>query len=176
MNDKIIDLAKKLKALSDKGIDGEKDTALTMLKRLMGKYNLTMDMIEENLAKEYEFYIEYANYKFWRQVVASVIGSSDVSYRPSELKKKKRHYFVLCTPAEAIEIQAKFDFYFKAWQTDLDIYYQAFVQKNHLYTKPDKQREKEEKELTDEEFKKLWKMSELMKGMDKHNFLKQLTI
>ncbi len=134
-NEKILELAKKLKALADKGIDGEKDNALTMLKRLMTKHNISMEMIEENFVKEHEFYIEFADYKFWRQIVSNIMGRTSTSYKPAELRKKKRHYYVECTPAQAIEIQAKFDFYSTAWKKDLEIFYSAFIQKKQIVSK-----------------------------------------
>ena len=55
MNEKYIILAKKLKALADKGIDGERVNAQKMLDTLMRKHNLTITDIEGEKTDDYFF-------------------------------------------------------------------------------------------------------------------------
>jgi hypothetical protein len=46
---KIIDKAKKLKELSERGIDGEKDTAKVMYDKYVEKHKITEEEINENI-------------------------------------------------------------------------------------------------------------------------------
>jgi hypothetical protein len=174
INGNVLKLAKKLKALADRGVGGEKENATAMLQRLMGKHGITMEMLTENEAIKHKFTVQVDQYKFWRQVVANVLGSSSVNYIPAQ-KGRKRSYFVVCTPQEAVEIQARFEFFYKIWTEELDVFYSAFIQTNRLYKKPSgEDNDEEEKELTPEEEKKLCKMANMMAGMDRHIFTKQI--
>lgn len=179
VNEKILSLAKKLKALSDQGVGGEKTNAATMLESLMKKHSITMDMLSENEVKQHEFRLELEKKRFFLQVVASVVGRerSYLSFYPKD-RAKKRHYFIDCTPQEAVEIQGKFDFFWKKWEDELDVFYSAFIQQQRLYCKPAKEEEddeSEDKELTPAEKSKLYRMANMMAGMDRHIYQKQLT-
>ena len=55
---KNIDLAKKLKALADRGVDGEKTNAEAMLNSLMKKHNITIEEIEGEELLDFFFKIE----------------------------------------------------------------------------------------------------------------------
>lgn len=176
MDNKILTLAKKLKALADNGFDGERDNAMIMLKKIMEKHSITMDMIEDDFKKEHTFHIYFSDYKFFTQILANVLGSAQLYYSKSEAigRKNKRRYYVRCTPAEAVEIQAKFDFYIVAWKKDLDTFYSAFIQKNKLYKKPSDDDKTDSKELTPEEREEIYKMSKMMEGLEQHKFFKQI--
>ncbi len=174
--EKILALAKKLKALSERGVGGEKDNAVAMLQSLMKKHSITMDMLNENDAKEHTFRVEEEKRKFFTQVVASVLGKSGRVFGYRIDRSKKKHLFVTCTPQEAIEIQAKFDFFWNAWQEELSIFYSALFQAQGLYTKPSGEpSETKEKELTPEEKAKIMKILSMMQGVDRKVFSKQIS-
>lgn len=175
--EKVIQLAKKLKALADRGIGGEKQNAETMLKALMEKHSITMDMIDENNLAEHTFELEDKDRKFWKQVVASVIGTSyELFTYPYDRRhhRKVKRYTIKCTPSDYIEIQAKYDFFTKAYEDELEIFYSAFIQKNKLYAKSKGDDNKDQPDMTPEEMDKLYRMLEMMKGMKNHRFLKQI--
>jgi DNA polymerase III delta prime subunit len=69
---KHIELAKKLKVLSKRGIGGEKENAERMLSEIMTKYGLSDEDIEGEKLNEYYFNIEKSDNKFWCQVVRHV--------------------------------------------------------------------------------------------------------
>ena len=46
------ELLKKLKALSDRGVSGEKENATELLKKLMKKYGISEEEIQEDEVKE----------------------------------------------------------------------------------------------------------------------------
>jgi hypothetical protein len=81
-------------------------------------------------------------------------------------------YHLICTPAQHAEIYMKFDFYWKVYQSDLKIFYKAFIQRNELYSKPseDEDDDIEPRELTEEEKR----MLEMMMGLSKHTMHKRL--
>lgn len=55
MNQKKIDLLKKLKNLAEQGVGGEKETAQKKLKQLMQKYNVEEEELSDDTEEKYEF-------------------------------------------------------------------------------------------------------------------------
>jgi hypothetical protein len=168
MNNKILDLAKKLYALSERGIGGEKENAANMLNNLMEKHSISLDDIIGEIKKKHFFIVKLEQRKFFFQVVASVIGNIESYF---ELEGKKTKLGLMLTDADFIEISAKFEFYWKSYEKDMKIFYSAFIQKNSLYRKKDESKEPIEDYIpTEEDFR----MFEMMKGIDKHIFQKRL--
>jgi len=179
MSDKTISLARKLKALADQGIGGEKLNASIMLEKLMQQHGITIEMIEGKIVKEHEFYLEPANSQFFIQVASSVLGMKfnygRYTYKNSRKPGKDRRY-VTCTDSEFIEIMAKYDFYKSAYDDDLGIFYAAFIQKNRLFSKEPISENEDEvfPELSIEEKTRLFKMFQMMEGMEAKKFYKQI--
>lgn len=70
---KIIELAKKLKALADRGEGGEKVNAENKLQQLIKKYGITTEEIEGEQQHDYFFKIKTTRErKLWMQIVALV--------------------------------------------------------------------------------------------------------
>ncbi len=183
MDEKILETAKKLKALSDRSIDGEKENAISMLMRFMGKHGITTEMIEGKVIKKHYVFLEpMFEKRFFMQICASVLGSSYSVYRytykltRSKENVGKNRYGIECTDAEFIEIEAKHEFYFKHFLDELDIFRSAFIQKNKIYQKQTDtdMDDEDETELTIEERRRLFKIANIMAGMDRKVFLKQL--
>ena len=40
-----------------------------------------------------------------------------------------------CTKAEAIQIQIEFEFYTRQWETEVDLFFRAFIQKHQIFGK-----------------------------------------
>jgi O-glycosyl hydrolase len=174
--EKILELARKLKALAERGIGGEKENAAAMLNRLMKQHGITIDMISGTEKKDFVFYTVQERRQFLVQIIANVLGKKcNIFSYPSDARRKKKRVGTTCSPAEAVEIQAKFDFFWKAWESELDVFYSAFIQTNKLYSKKTGDEDDEERELTLAERQKLWKMANMMQGMDRHHFVKQIT-
>ena len=160
--DKIILLAKKLKALAERGIGGEKINAETMLESLMIKHNLSFEQIQENeiITKIYNVSEKY------QRLFIQVIQTINPEIQTFGHRESRNKAIVECTPSEAIELQAKFDFYKKAYESESKeherIFFEAFVQKNRLF----EDKEPEPKELSEEEiirFKKILSVSKDLK-------------
>lgn len=171
MTAKLIDLAKKLKALADRGEGGEKENAENKLLELMLKHNITLDDIEENRIESHVFKIELAYRRFFMQIVCSV----DREIKIFGSKAGKTYFIVDCTASQAIEIQSKYDFYLERYKKELaannEIFYNAFVQKNALYSSGDPQ---ETKDLTPDELQRVRKILKLADELEGHNYLKQI--
>ena len=78
-HEQIINLAKKLKALADRGIGGEQTNALDMLERFMRKHSLTFDDLSEENREQRRF--RFKN-RFHKQIliqsIVMVMGSGVV--------------------------------------------------------------------------------------------------
>lgn len=168
---KIIDLAKKLHAMAERGENHERENAADKLEKLMQKYGITFDDIEIDQARD--FVIEYKGIdkKFVVQIIANVLGKKARLYDYGHPKTKK--FIIRCTHSEFLLIQAKLDFFWPAYNDELDIFYGAFIQKNRLFAKPDKDNNSDEKQLSPEEFERVQRiilMSQNIKSfhMQKH--------
>lgn len=169
MEDKTIDLAKKLHALAEKGVGGEKENAQEMLTRLLKKHGLTLaDIIGEKKSTRKFLAKNDLQRKLIRQVIYSVIR------QPNAWEYKANKYvFAELTDAEFLEIHEKINFYWAEYQRDLEIFYSAFIQKNKLFRKPPGDGE-EDTELSPKQKKQAEEVMRMMKGMNEKTFLKTL--
>lgn len=182
--EKVLKLAQKLKALSDQGVGGEKDNATRMLIALCEKHGIPLsDITDDEPIQRFEIWKERdpsMEWKFFVQIAASVLGDDFMigRYRHNYKKGQKyaglRRCFIECTASQFLEIQAKHEFFWAHWQKEVKMFYQAFVQTNKLYTKADPNKESEERDLTPEELEELYRISQLMQGIDRKIFNKQL--
>lgn len=178
--EKIIELAKKLKALADKGVGGEKENAAEKLQALLQKHGLTIEDIEGEKVKEFTFHVTEEQRTFFYQILANVLGKTpDVKQwtkNPSAIGVKDKNWknakFIHVTPAEYIEIKEKFEFYYSEYRKEESIFYSAFIQKNALWRKSTG--ENSEKELTPEEKAELWKIFQYMETIERKTIQKKL--
>ena len=158
------ELLKKIKALADNGVGGEKDSATEILKTLMDKYGISESDIDDE-RKDFHWY-RYSNHMEKRlicQVMYMVTGET-VTYGNS---RKRQTVGVRCTMAENIEIDACIRFYVARLKEDLEVFFGAFVQKSHIL--PADAPCSEAISETD------MKMLKMAQGMEKHEFRKQIT-
>ena len=73
------DLIKKIKALADRGIGGEKENAQKLLKELMQKYNINEEEISEDVIKEFDIKMPkvYKAADLANQVLYSIVGKEN---------------------------------------------------------------------------------------------------
>lgn len=172
--EKIIELLKKLKSLAEKGVGGEKDNAEQMLVNLMKKHGVTMDMLEDEVRHSREFRINEFQKKIFFQVAGSVLGGQASYWHDKKSKAKVKSYVFKLTELEFLEIKIKFEFYWKAYEEELDVFTSAFIHKNRIYSKKDKDDDQPQKELTLEEKQKILRMRQMMDGMESRSFNKQI--
>ncbi|GAB4042523.1 hypothetical protein [Spirosoma litoris] len=183
MTEKAKILAEKLLALARRGVGGEKENAEQMLLKHLTKYGLTLaefertnetikftiDRMLDNNSERNVFYI---------QVIASVIGQARTNKIDTWIQtdKKKSWYEIIGTLSEKIEIEAKVEIYWRDYQEQQRLFYEAYVQKNHLYALPEPKssNEEDDKPLTPEEKARAYKMAKMMDGIDRKTIYKEL--
>ena len=165
--DKIIQLAKKLKALAERGIGGEKINAQNMLDKLLMENDLTIEQINEPDRKDHFFEYKFKQRDILVQVIRSIMGNKSIY----TVTGKKTVICISCDNAEYIEIQAAFNVFWKAYEKELDLFLVAFVSKNKLFAAGPSDNDKPST-LTEIEKYKIAKMSE---GIDKYTNHKLLT-
>lgn len=172
---KYIELCKKLKALAEKGVGGEKANAKKMLSTLMEIHNITIDKIEEEEIKSYYFTITKSNFPLWHQIVKCVNYKIKVygSFPQKVIKfhKLPGNYMIESTTYEYVEIKTKYDFYQQLLKDEYDLFFSAFLHVNNLLVD---YKDKREIKLTDDDIKKELRIRELAKGIKKGEFKKYL--
>lgn len=169
MVNKTLELAKKLKALAEHGIGGEKENAAFQLKRFMLKHNLSIKDIEneEIISKVYTV---GKHVRLMKQIISSVSNTA-ILYGYKTVKTK---VILDATLAEHIEAEAKFNLYKKEYERQQkeyeETFFRAFVQKNALYSNE----KSEPTEYNQEELKQAKKVLALSKELDDVNYLKQI--
>jgi len=165
-----VELLKKIKALADNGIGGEKINAKLKLRKLMKELGITdldleIDKVKTRIFKTGSLIIYK---KLFVQVVSSII--EDVKIYSSMGNKNIR--LVDCTVSQQVEIEAKFAFYKIRYNQDLETFFIAFIQKNGIFPKYSKEQEHEE--MTHEERTKYIKAEMMSNGLEKHHYRKQI--
>lgn len=149
--DKKIELMKKLKALAEQGVGGEKETAQKKLEQLMKKYNvkeqeLSDDAIEEHI---FRFHGEFEK-RLLIQVAYKVLGKEFVkrmyTYRWGKGKRTTR--MIECTKAEALQIRIAHEFYCDLWKEEQDFFFECFIQKHRIFTADKEERIGEKNEMS----------------------------
>ncbi len=173
---KHIELAKKIKALVDQGVDGEKISASTLLEKLIQKHNITLEDIEGEYVMDYFFNFPKSDHTLWYQIVKCVnFNIKCYGEFPAKVMKShslKGNHMITCTPSEYIEIEAKFNFYKKLYESEAKIFFDAFLKANNLLitipNRPDREMTKEDYEL--------WKRThEMAQKIKVGEFNKQIT-
>jgi hypothetical protein len=168
-NDKIMALLRKIKALAEAGVEGERETAQERLDFLMKKYDISLDALEGETKTKFKFRLRKDQFNFFNQICFNVCNDDYGMWFAKRYPTGESDvYQIECTDAQYIEIQAKFEFYWKRYQADLEIFYRAFIQRNKLYGTPTKEDEK--REMTEKD----WQILQMSQGLKAHPFHKQI--
>lgn len=156
-----------LKALAEKGAPGEKENAQRMLSMFIKKYSISMDELYDE-QKELHFfpYSQEIERRLLSQVIYAVTGRDSYGCKGALSGRKRKKLGVECTLSEKIEIETNFAFYKRALQEELDIFFAAFANKNNIF--PADCEAKDDSTATEEEKRRVEKISWLMTGMDRH--------
>jgi len=137
---------------------GEQDNGRRMLERLMKKHNIT----KEDLLNKEKYYYPFVFYTKWEkrlliQVMYKVVGNKKdvLGYSVG------RRYYLLVSTIEAKDIQWLYDIYRKSFNKQLDEFYEAFVQANHIFASGDSTN----REYTEEEMERLIRIMQMAKGI-----------
>lgn len=156
----------KLLVLSKCGVDGERENASKLLKKLMKKYNISEEQLNEDLEEWYKFKIKNEfELKLLSQVVYKVVGYGVIveSYR-----KSKTVYMLYLTPNQKIEIEYLFTIYKNDFSIELEKFYKAFISKNNIFPKNAPQKSSD---ISYEDYMQIYN---LMSGINRSNIYKGL--
>jgi hypothetical protein len=173
---KYIELAKKMKALAEKGVGGEKLNAQRMLEMLLKKHNLSISDIEGEEINEYFFNLKTGESQLWQQIVKSVNPEIKCYGKFLSLDIKRYqipgNYSIKCTLSEYIEIEAKLSVYQRLYKEEVNIFYHAFCTANNLLIKPKEQITTDD--LTTEELETFHRVRQMSKNIKSEQFRKQI--
>jgi len=167
--EKIIEIAKKLKALAERGERGEKINAENKLKALLKKYNISPEELESEIKNNEIIKYKAAYKQILVQCIVLILGKNAEIF----VIKGRRNCFVInCSKAEFIQIQAAYDFFSKHYQKELNIFTQAFIHKNHILP-PDAGTINKDN-LTTKEKERINRVYNMMDSIEKNTLKKQL--
>lgn len=162
---------KKLKALAERGVGGEKETAMKLYRELMEKYEIEEEEILSEVLKVHWFgYRTDIEEELLLQVFYKVTGSRQYSRYINRYSRRKKRGCV-CTEIEAAEIKLLFEFYRNELKRELETFIAAFISGNRIY--PDKtarcyeERKDDDREPTPEEMRQMKKAQFMALMMDK---------
>ncbi|WP_428067361.1 hypothetical protein [Chryseobacterium gambrini] len=173
---KYVELARKIKALADKGIDGEKENAAKLLDSLMKKHNISMEDLEDEKIESFYFQIPSYKHELEYRILHQLVGIFKVKMYGRFTQKVMReyrlsgNYMIECSKVVYLEIKAKYDFYCARLEKRLDEFFYAFCMKNDLLVEP----KNKEKKLSDEEIKHYVNAKKISMNMESDSFLKQI--
>lgn len=155
-----VERIKKIYALAMQGVDGEKEQAQELLDKLILKYAISLDVLEEDKIDDYCFkYHGEEQKRILFQIIYKVTDSKDIFYsiiNPETGRISHTQIGVSCTASQKVEIEFLFDFYKRLWEREKNALLEAFFQQHRLFGNL-KEGEKP-RELPPEELAKLYAM------------------
>lgn len=134
MDEKTQARIKKLQALAERGVGGEKETAARKLQELLEKNGISS--VEELAQDEYIFtlfsYNGVLGRKLLSQCIYKVMGydSDRTQYKPAHTRQKIGVY---CTKAQKLEIELEYEFYERLFEEQQELFLSAFIQKQRIF-------------------------------------------
>lgn len=127
-------LLKKLKTLIDdnRANKNEKDNAEKLLNEIMQKYNITDVDIKTDLEKRRDFYFNQDwEHRLICQTMYKLFPDKQI------FRKRKKRNWIWCemTDAEYLEFEMHYCAYKASFQKEFEIFYYAFISKNHIFSK-----------------------------------------
>lgn len=172
---KHIELAKKLKALSEKGVGGEKINADNLLKKILKKYNIDIKNIEDETT--YDYYFNVDNIKLFTQIAKFINYEFKLYSFPKDVMKKYHlngNIMINCSALEFVHINSMYDHYLDLYNKELDIFMGAFLTANDLLIKPPPGKEKNLNDLSEEEREKYIRQQTMSLGVKSKSYVKRI--
>lgn len=131
MDDRLRERIEKIKALAERGVGGEKDTAQKKLDKLLKDNGLTIESLESEEIHYYLFsYSSSYSKKLLFQVMYKVLSTKVSYYRTKHTRNKVGVY---CTHSQKIEIELDYEFYLNLFEEEVDSLLSAFIQEQDLF-------------------------------------------
>lgn len=125
---------KKLKALAERGIGGEKENSQMLLEKLCDKYGISIDEVESSDERKMHWFAYQRGPQFRKllaQCIFKTIGKGRKTYKHTHIRERKLG--TECTAAEAMEIELDYEFYAGAFKVEMTRLVEMFIQKNNLF-------------------------------------------
>lgn len=170
------ELLKKIKALAERGVGGEQESAQKILARLMGKYGVTeADLETERVETAWFRYHDEFECRILKQIIYMVTGKISFGCVGGHTNRPRKERGVDCTAAERLEIEANYNFFLAAAKEELKIFFTAFISTNRLYPSEEKDTlPRNDGELTPEEKAVYLKAGLMAAGMERRTLRKML--
>lgn len=164
----VIDKAKKLLALAEKGVDGEKETASRFLEKFLHKNGLTLDDLADSKIEDHQLKIK--GRAIHRDLLQQIITSVSRDIKLFSTRNSKSIYVIECTKAEFLEIEMKYRIYSRSFDAELERvqneFFVAFVHANGIFNpiKPEPNENEEVKEEMD--YERRMRISSMIEGIE----------
>lgn len=111
-------------------MQGEKDNATKLLRKLMQKYAISEeDLKQEKIRTVWVVLKNDAERKICRQILYAYFDNANLYKRYRDRTK----YWTKLTPAQEIEFKYMLSVYLKSFYEEEEIFIRAFIQKNHIF-------------------------------------------
>lgn len=121
----------KLRALAERGVGGEKETAQRKLDKLLKDNGLTLESLTSEETHYYLFsYTNEHTRKLLNQVMYKVMGGEQRVYRS---KGKRMKIGLFCTSSQKVEIELDYEFYRNLFDAEVGNLLTAFIQKQEIF-------------------------------------------
>lgn len=159
----------KIKNLINSNNINESKAAERFLKKLLKKYNISLDQLESESIKVRLIKFKTKDRRLIAQIIYSFIEKSKNPNREvSILDNIKTNFYIELTNEEYIELMAMIDLYLKAYEKELDVFYTAFLHKQNLLLKSTTDKS------TEEQIKQMRKAVNMSNFIDNYAFRKQI--
>lgn len=167
----------KIKALAERGVDGEQAAAQSMLDNILSRHNLTMADIEDKAPARNWVEVHYSGrheLTLMFQIIRKVAQlSGSVSYR--QRKRVRTCLSVQLSATEHVEVEFLFALMSKALADEFDKVVSAFIVRNRLFGASTESDDVPEPERTPEERARLRQIAAMADMMNPVNVRKAIT-
>lgn len=165
IDEKKMELLKKLQALAERGVGGEKETAQKKLEQLMKKYKIEEEDLSEEQIEDHDFrYHNEFELKLLRQLFYKIVPDyKQHAYTYRYGKGSKSTYGICCTKAQALQIQIEYEFYCALWEEEVEFFMSAFIQKHRIFAMTTKKEDVDDSQMSPEEIERMLAMMAGMK-------------
>ncbi|MBI5297967.1 MAG: hypothetical protein HY869_21025 [Chloroflexi bacterium] len=163
VNSDVLDTLRKIQALAEHGLGGEREAAQWKLDLLLKRHGLTLDDVLVEREDEKLFGVEN---EMERDLLIHVVGVVKNIARVTvyKINRSRKKVLVRATPAQMVEIERLYGAYRKALKKGIEDYYQAFLHKNQIFPDADAEGGRE---LTAAEREQVRRIALLLQGMKK---------
>lgn len=167
--EELLEKIKKIKALADRGVGGEKTTAQATLERLMQEHGITeADLEMEREETAFFPYHDELERRILIQVIFSVTGKPAFGCVGAASGRKRKKYGADCTAAQRLEIEFNHKFFYEAAKKEFEVFLYAFYMKNRIFPPDGIAPEQETKALTEEELEEVLRAEQMAATMEKY--------